>query len=369
MPLAQKWLPMMGGSELLYRCSDMSPMDAEGLIRALPKVEQHIHIVGSTRPETLLWLMEQGGIESPHRTVEDVRRFFRYRDFPHFISIYSTVVDCITDEGQFERITYEMLEGDARCNVRYVEASFSAPDHVLKGLDYGRTLDAINRAIRRARSDFGIECNVRVDLVRNYGSEAGMGVFDWIEEKGDNVVSIDIGGSEEAFPPKPYAPVYRRAREMGLHLAAHAGEVAGPESIWNAVRHLGVERIGHGVAARVDPKLMKHLREHGITIEACPISNVKTGVVPSLRAHPIRAFFNRGLTVTVNSDDPSMFGTDMNNEYLQLHRELGFTIPELFRLSLNAVDSSFLPEERRSRLRESFIEEYRGLMEGAERFK
>ncbi|MFQ6053754.1 MAG: adenosine deaminase [Candidatus Bathyarchaeia archaeon] len=320
-------------------------------------------MVGSTRPETLLWLVEEGDLEAPYRTLEDIRRLFQYRDFLHFISVYSTVVDCITDEDQFERITYEMLEDDARCNVRYVEASFSAPDHVLRGLDYGRTLDAINRGVRRARRDFGVECNLRIDLVRNYGPEAGMEVLDLIEDKGDNIVSIDIGGSEGRFPPEPYAPVYRRAREMGLHLVAHAGEAAGPESIWGAVRHLDVERIGHGVAAAKDLRLMGHLRERGVTVEACPVSNVRTAVVPSLREHPVRAFFDRGLSVTVNSDDPTMFGTDMDNEYLQLHRELGFTAPELFRLSLNAVDSSFLPEGRKALMRESFMEEYRRLVD------
>lgn len=344
-------------------------MDTEERIKALPKAEQHIHIVGSTRPDTLLWLIEQGGLESPHGSVEDIRRFFQYRDFPHFISIYSTVVDCITKEDQFERITYEMLEDDARCNVRYVEASYSAPDHVRRDLDYGLTLDAINRAIRRGRRDFGIECNIRIDLVRNYGPETGMEVLDWIEEKGDNIVSIDIGGSEGEFPPKPFAPVYRRAKEMGLHLSAHAGEAAGPESIWDAVRHLGVERIGHGVAARRDPELMNYLRASDIAIEACPISNVKTGVVPSLREHPIRAFFDLSIKVTANSDDPSMFGTNMNNEYLQLHGELGFTIPELFGLSLNAVDSSFLPAKKRNEMRERFVEEYRKLMDHSERLK
>jgi len=338
-------------------------MDVDKLIRALPKVEQHVHIVGSTRPETLLWLAEEGGLEKPFNTLKEARRFFRYRDFPHFITIYSTVVDCITQEDQFERITYEMLDNDARCNVRYVEASFSAPDHVRKDLDYGLMLDAINRGIDRAHRDFAIECNLRIDLVRNYGPNAGMEVLDLIEDKGDNIVSIDIGGSEERFPPKPFAPVYRRARDMGLHLVAHAGEAAGPESIWEAVRYLDVERIGHGLAASQDPELMSFLLERGITIEMCPVSNLRTRVVSSLKRHPIRTFMEKGLKVTVSTDDPSMFNTDMNNEYLQLHRHLKFTVPELLKLSLNAVESSFLSEERKISMHESFMKEYQRLLD------
>ena len=338
-------------------------MDVVGLIRAFPKVEQHVHIVGSTRPETLLWLAEEDGLEKPFKTLKDARQFFQYRDFPHFITIYSTVVDCITKEDQFERIIYEMLENDARCNVRYVEASFSAFDHIQRGLNYGLMLDAINRGIYRAHSDFGIECNLRIDLVRNYGPNVGMEVLDLIEKKGNNIVSIDIGGSEERFPPKPYAPVYHRAKEMGLHLVAHAGEAAGPESIWEAVKYLNVERIGHGVAASRDPELMNYLLRRGITIEMCPISNLKTRVVSSLKKHPIRTFLEKGLNVTVSTDDPSMFNTDMNNEYLQLHRRLNFTIPELFRLSLNAVASSFLSEKRKIKMRESFIKEFKRLQD------
>ena len=331
-------------------------MDTLELIRALPKAEQHIHIVGATRPETLLWLMEESG-DSRFESLEEVKRFFQYSDFDHFISVYSTVSKFIVDEGQFERITYEMLEDDARCNVRYVEASFSAPDHVKEGLDYGRMLDAINRGARRAREDFGIECNLRIDLVRNYGPDHGMEVLDWIEAKGDNVVAVDIGGSERGYPPEPYEGVYARAREMGLHLAAHAGEAVGPESIWGALRHLDVERIGHGTSAIKDPYLLTYLRDCGITVETCPVSNVRTNAVPSVGEHPVRAFYDSGIRVTVNSDDPSMFGTDMNNEYFQLHRQLGFTVPELFQISLNAVDSAFMPDGEKARLREEFHEE------------
>ena len=338
-------------------------MDVAGLIRALPKVEQHVHIVGSTRPETLLWLAEEGGLKKPFKTLKDARSFFEYHDFPHFITIYCKVVDCITRENQLERITYEMLENDARCNVRYVEASFSAYDHIYRGLDYNLMLDAINRGIHRARSDFGIGCNLRIDLVRNYGPDVGMRILDLIEQKSDNIVSIDLGGSEERFPPKPYAPVYARAKKMGLHLVAHAGEAAGPESIWDAVKYLNVERIGHGVAASRDRELMNYLMQQDIVIEMCPVSNVKTRVVSSLKRHPIRTFHEKGLKVTVSTDDPSMFGTDMNNEYLQLHQYLNFTVPELFKLSLNAVDSSFLPEKRKIEMHESFIKEFKHLQD------
>ena len=206
-------------------------MDTLETIRALPKAEQHIHLVGSTQPKTLLWLAEEGGIEVPFETVEEVRGFFSYTDFDHFIRVYSTVVDCITREEQFERIAYEMIEAGHRCNVRDIEASFSAPDHVRMGLNYGRMLDAINRGLRKGERDFGVNCRLRIDLVRNYGPEYGMEVLDWIEEKGDNIVAVDIGGSEKGYPPEPYGLVYERAGEMGLRLVAHAGEAAGLGSV------------------------------------------------------------------------------------------------------------------------------------------
>jgi adenosine deaminase len=185
-----------------------------------------------------------------------------------------------------------------------------------------------------------------------------MKVLDWIEDKGDNIISIDIGGSEQKCPPKPFKKVFERARKMGLHLVAHAGEAAGPKSVWDAVNYLGVEHIGHGIAAIHDPRLMNHLVEQGITVEMCPTSNVKTGVVPALERHPIRTFLKKGVNVTVSTDDPSMFGTNMNNEYHQLSLRLNFSISELFSLCLNAVNSCFLPKRQKINMRQSFIKEY-----------
>jgi len=338
-------------------------MDTLNIIKALPKAEQHIHLVGSTQPETLLWLAGEAGLDVPFETVDEVRGFFSYTDFDHFIRVYSTVVDCITEESQFERIAYEMLVAGHRCNVRDVEASFSAPDHVRKGLDYALMLDAINSGLRKGKREFGVDCRLRIDLVRNYGPDYGMEVMDWIEEKGDNIVAIDIGGSEKGYPPEPYGLVYKRAKDMGLHLVAHAGEAAGLDSVWGAIKGLEVERIGHGTIAAKDPELMRFIAERNVTIEACPVSNVRTGAVASVADHPIRKFIDHGIRVTVNSDDPPMFGTDMNNEYIQLHEQLGFTVPELFQLGLNTVDSAFLPEKEKDSLRKRFIDEYVALTE------
>jgi adenosine deaminase len=271
------------------------------------------------------------------------------------------VVDNNTEESQFERIIFEMLEDCAKCNVRYVEASFSAYDHIERGMDFSALIDALNMGIRKAKKQFGVESNIRIDLVRNAGPAVGMSVLDLIEEKPDNIVSIDIGGSEDKVPPKPFAEVYERAKKMGLHLVAHAGEAAGPQSIWDALNYLNVERIGHGVTAKEDPELMNQLKSKQVAIEMCPVSNVRTGVVSDMASHPIRDFFDFGLLVTVNSDDPSFFHTDLNNEFIQLHRHLDFSMDELFQISLNSVEVAFLPEESKAQLRESFKREYERL--------
>ncbi len=332
-------------------------------IRALPKAEQHIHIVGSTQPETLLWLAEVGDKKVPFNTVEDVKNFFSYTDFNHFIRVYSTVLDCITQESQFERLAYEMVLACNHSNVWDIEASFSAPDHVLKGLDYGNMLDAINRGLRKGKADFGINSRLRIDLVRNYGPEYGMEVLDWIEEKGENIVAIDIGGSESKYPPEPYSKVYKRAREMGLYLVAHAGEAAGLESVWGAVKDLNVDRIGHGTIASKDNDLLKLIAKRNITIETCPISNVRTGVISSISQHPIRKFIDHNIRVSVNSDDPTMFDTNMNNEYIQLNRHLGFTLQELFQISLNTINSAFINNIEKTRIRKKFISKYHKITE------
>jgi len=326
-------------------------------IKALPKVEQHIHIIGSTRPETLLWLMERKG-NPQYPDLQSLEEFYRYTSFEHFLEVYSTVNDLVDEESIYERLTYEMLEDCSRSNTRHVECIFSAYDHVRRGLDYGEMLDAINRGIRRARERFGVSCNIRVDLVRNYGPETGMRVLDLIEEKGDNIVAIDTGGSEAGHPPRLYRDHYERAREMGLHTVAHQGEGAGADYVWECLRELRPERIGHGVAAGSDPQLLRELAKRGVAVECCPLSNVATGVVPRLEDHPIRRFIESGVQLSVNTDDPPMFGSDMNKEYWLLHRRLGFSLRQLFQISLDSVETSFIPDKEKKRMRKEFLGEW-----------
>ncbi|MHA1907382.1 MAG: adenosine deaminase [Candidatus Thorarchaeota archaeon] len=341
-------------------------MELVEAIKALPKAEHHVHLLGSIQPRTLMKAITETGVKSPYESIEDIENAFEFQDFAHFISVYKQTIDMISDEKYFEPMAYELLESSKKCNVKYVEMSFSAPDHTLAGLDFELMMKAIERGIRRGQSDFGVKADIRIDLVRSYGLENALETLDMIENRPEGIVSIDIGGSEKEYPPEPYANVFDRAREMGLHTVAHAGEASGPHSIWGAVKHLRVDRIGHGVTAIHDESLMTHLKEKGVTIEACPVSNVRTKVVDSLQDHPIRTFFDRGLSLTVNSDDPTFFGTDMNNEYIQLHEVLGFSIQELFQISLNAVEVSFVDEELKGQMKSKFHDEYTKLLDSIE---
>ncbi|MFW9807084.1 MAG: adenosine deaminase [Candidatus Thorarchaeota archaeon] len=327
-------------------------------IKALPKIELHVHTLGSLQPSRLLSIIGEDGLDAPYETVEDIVRRFEYTDFTNFIEVYMEIIGYITKEKHFELITYDMLEKCAECNTHYVEASFSPRDHLQHNLDFSKMVKAINLGIDRAHSSFGIEANIRIDLVRSSTQDEAMEILDMVEKNPHNIVSIDIGGNEPLFPPKPFAEVYRRAREMGLHLVAHAGEAAGPQSIWDALEFLDVERIGHGVSAREDSKLIDYLNERRIGIEMNPVSNLRTGVVKSIREHPVREFYDKGLLVTVNSDDPSLFHTDLNNEFIQIHKHLGFTLSELFQLSLNGITSAFTDESVKKDMREMFSKKY-----------
>ncbi len=318
-------------------------------IRGLPKVELHVHLEGAI-PLSALWdLLAKYGRPSDIGSLDDLHRRFTYRDFPHFIDTWNWKNGFLREYDDFTFIASHVAAELAAQNIVYAEAFFSPGDFAGRGLQPQRLTEAVRHGL--AEHADAIQINLVADLVRDFGPEKGLRWLRDIDEvKHLGVVGIGIGGSEQAFPPEPYEAVYREARERGFRTSAHAGEAAGPESVWGAVRTLKVDRIGHGTRAAEDPALVALLAERRLPLEMCPISNLRTGVVASIGAHPIRTMFDAGVLVTVNTDDPKMFNTSLEDEYEALASHLEFTWAELQVLNANALAAAWCGDDDKRRL-------------------
>jgi adenosine deaminase len=324
-------------------------MTLRSRVRDLRKVELHLHLEGAI-PLPALWdLIGKYGRPPDMRTRGDLERTFRFRDFPHFIETWVWKNNFLREYEDFTFIASKVAEDLARQNIVYAEAFYSPGDFARHGLEPQRLTEAVHAGLLRHRD--AVRVNLIADLVRDFGPEKGMR---WLREIAEvkhlGVLGIGIGGSEQQFPPEPYEAVFEEARERGFRTTAHAGEAAGPESVWGAVRVLKVDRIGHGTRAAEDPQLVALLAERGLPVEMCPISNLRTGVVPDIASHPIRDMFVAGVRVTVNTDDPQMFNTSLEDEYEALAAHLGFSWTELTALNDNALAAAWCGEEERSRL-------------------
>ena len=318
----------------------------------VPKVELHVHLEGAIPLPTLWTLVEKYGGDPavPDRAALEAR--FAYRDFPHFIDTWVWKNRFLREYDDFTLIAAAVAADLARQSVRYAEVFYSPPDFARHGLAPQRLTAAIRAGLDQVPA---IEIALVADLVRDFGPARGATALEQIAEVRDQgVIGIGIGGSEQAFPPEPFAAVFERARELGLRTSAHAGEAAGPASIWGAIRALRVDRIGHGTRAIEDDALVAHLAAHRIPLELCPGSNVKTGVVASIAAHPARRLYDAGIPLSINTDDPAMFGTALATEYAELERALGFDRDDIRRLIESAIQTSWLPAPRRHALLAEF---------------
>lgn len=319
----------------------------------LPKIELHLHLEGSI-PYDALWQLVQkygGDPEVPH--IEALQDKFQFIDFPHFIDTWVWKNQFLRQYEDFTFLAEAVARDLANQNICYVEAFYSPPDFTKR---HGLTTQKLTQAIRAGLDKVPeIEVYLIADMVRDFGPESGMLTLAEVHEVKDlGVIGIGIGGSEQNFPPEPYAELYQHARDLGFHTNAHAGEVAGAKSIWGAVRHLKVERIGHGTHAQEDPELLDYLAEHQIPIEMCPISNVCTGSVNSIEEHPVRHYFEHGLLVTINTDDPKMFNNTLVDEYLALEETFGFSSDEIQSLIINSIQASWQPEEKKEQMLTAF---------------
>ncbi|MFQ5821258.1 MAG: adenosine deaminase [Candidatus Heimdallarchaeota archaeon] len=334
------------------------------LIEEMPKTELHLHLEGAIPLETLYELILRGGGDPSIQTIEDLEKKLTYTDFAHFIDVWTWMTSFIKEDRNFEEIAYQVLRNLSEQNVKYVEAFYSPGDYWRLGLSVQKITEYMIKGKQRAYNDFGIRSELILDLVRNHGPDVGIQRLEEVTPYlGKGVIGIGLGGSEQKFPADPYAYVYKEAKRRGFRLTAHAGEAVGPNSIWAALKKLRCERIGHGVRAKEDPQLIPFLKECQIPLEICVISNVKTKVCESVESHPIKQYYEDGLMVTVNSDDPTMFNTSITQEYLVIAQKLNFTVNDIKQLTMNGIEASFMSEKEKEAMKAQFAREWHQLID------
>ena len=318
----------------------------------IPKVELHLHLEGAIPTEALWQLIQKYGGDPEVTNYGTLKNRFEYHDFTHFIQTWIWKNGYLREYEDFTLISEAVAQDLSSQNIRYVEAFFSPIDFARHGLETQKLAEAIRIGLQRVDD---VQVNLVADLVRSTPLvSAQRTLAELFEVKDLGIIGIGIGGSEQEYPPEPFRDIYAQAREMGFKTSAHAGEAAGAESIWGAVRILNVDRIGHGTRAYEDETLLNYLVEKRIPLEMCPISNVKTGVVDSIESHPIRSYYDLGILVTVNTDDPKMFGNSLADEYILLETKLGFSRSDIQTLIMNSIEASWLPDERKSELSSDF---------------
>src|SRR3954452_2874118 len=318
--------------------------DLNAFIAGLPKAELHVHHVGSASPRIVAELAGRHAGSTPvPADPELLAEYFVFSDFAHFIEIYLSVVDLIRDAEDVWTLTYEVARDMAAQQIRYAELTLTPYSSVVRGIAAEEFCEAVEDARRRARTDHGVELRWCFDIP----GEAGLPAADVTLEvatkhRPDGLVSFGLGGPEIGVPRAQFAPHFRAAIAEGLHSVPHAGESTGPETVWDALTYLGAERIGHGIAAAQDPRLLGYLAECRIPLEVCPTSNVRTRSVPSLAEHPLPRLVAAGVPVTINSDDPPMFATTLNREYEIAAELLGLDRGGVAELAGAGVRASFL---------------------------
>jgi aminodeoxyfutalosine deaminase len=314
-------------------------------IRSLPKAELHLHLEGAIEPATLLELRQRHGMDGA--SLAEVEQLYNYTDFNGFLLAFKDVTGHLRSPEDYELIIYRLMERLKDQNVLHAEVIVSAGVCLWRNQDFLAIFEGLERGRQRGEKDFGISLVWIFDAVRQFGPDKAGKVLDLaIQFRDRNVVAFGIGGDELQGPPELFKDIYARAADHGLHRTAHAGENAGPESIWGAL-NLKAERIGHGLTAAQDPELMEELVQRQVPIEICVTSNLRTGCCAELAQHPVRRYFDQGLMLTLNSDDPAMFRTSLVEEYQLVQETFGFSDEHLRELARNSFEASFLPPEKK----------------------
>ncbi|MGP4002800.1 adenosine deaminase [Streptomyces sp. 8N706] len=325
--------------------------DLHTFIAGLPKAELHVHHVGSASPRIVAELAARHPDSKVPTDPEALVDYFTFRDFAHFIEVYLSVVDLIRDAEDVRLLTYEVARDMARQSIRYAELTVTPFSSTRRGIPDVAFVEAIEDARRAAEAELGVVLRWCFDIPGEAGPDSAEETTRIaLDLRPEGLVSFGLGGPEAGVPRPQFKPYFDRAIAAGLHSVPHAGEVTGPQTIWDALTELRAERIGHGTSATRDPRLLEHLAEHRIPLEVCPTSNIATRAVAHLDEHPVREMVAAGVLVTINSDDPPMFGTDLNTEYGVAARLLDLDETGLAELAKNAVEASFLDQPAKAKL-------------------
>ena len=281
-----------------------------------PKIELHVHLEGTVRPETLLEIARRNDYALPADDVEGIAKLYDYRDFAHFIEVWILTTFALQTHDDFRQVVVDYAEEAAGYGAVYLEAIFSPAERARRGVDWDEIFSGYCDGAQEARELYGIEVRLTPDIYRGASDEEAMIVVGYSAKYRDRgIVGVGLGGLEAEFPPEPYAGVFELVKAEGLGSVPHAGEVAGPASIRGALDALEADRIRHGIRAVDDPALVEELREREIVLDVCPVSNVRTGAVGSLDEHPLRRLVEAGVRCSISTDDPAMFDTDLMREY------------------------------------------------------
>jgi aminodeoxyfutalosine deaminase len=313
-------------------------------LRLLPKAELHLHLEGAIEPATLLELRQRHG---DRVTQSEIDSLYRYEDFQGFLLSFKNITEHLRTAEDYELITYRLMQRLKQENVLHAEVYVSVGVCLWRQQDFAAIFEGLDRGRARGARDFGISLVWIFDAVRQFGPEAAQKVFELAVRYHDrDVVAIGIGGDEQKAPPELFRDAYLWSGDHGMRLTAHAGENGPPESVWGAL-NLRAERIGHALTAFHDPDLVEELAQRQIPVEICLTSNLRTGLCPNLNDHPAQSYFDHGVMITLNSDDPAMFGTTLAREYQIAQQFFSFTDEHLRELARNSFEASFLPAEKK----------------------
>ncbi len=315
---------------------------------AFPKIELHVHLEGTVRPAALLRIARRNGYALGVDSEEAVRDLFRFRDFDHFIEVWILTSNALRRARDFSEVVLDYAREAAEHGAVYVEGIFSPIERVWRGVGWDEIFGGYCDGAQLAREKVGVEVRLTPDITRGAPLEDALEAVRYaVKYRDRGVVGIGLGGEEALYPPEPFAPAFRLAREGGLGSVPHAGEVVGPPSIWGALEALGADRIRHGIRAVEDPALVDELVRRGIVLAVCPMSNIRTGAVPSLAQHPLPRLVAAGVLCSISTDDPAMFDTDLTRDH-----EAALSMGLSPRVSYEAgVTGALCDDETRRRLR------------------